>query len=503
MNKLLITESFKVSCMTLISRIFGMLRDIFIATFFGANSFTDVFFVSFKIPNLIRRLFLEGAFSQAFVPILSAARAKKSINEVKDIINHISGRLLLILLIVNAVGLIIAPLLILIFAYGFSGTQKFDLGVDILRITFPYLLFISLTGFAGGILNTYKKFALPAFTPTVLNITIIISIVFFRDYFQTPIFALAWGVFFGGILQLLLQIPALIKLGLLPSFKIKHHPVLSELKSRSLPIIYGGIITQTNVLVDLFLASFLVSGSISWLYYSDRLIGLPISLIGYSVATVSITTLSGLYATKQLAQFNNNLNSAFKLALIFALPATVGLVIAGKPILITIFLYGSFSLNDINSSYQSLSLYAIGIIPIIFIKIISSAFFASGDTKTVVKMNILGMFINVVLSLILVRQMQHSGLALATSIAFCVNALGLFILAIKNKIYQPNKSSIWQIMKISLATIAMIITLNLLYFNLNIWLDGDYILRIAYLSGQIICAALIYFLALFIFKIRL
>ena len=489
--------------MVLLSRIFGMIRDIFIALFFGANTSTDIFFVGFKIPNLLRRLFVEGSFSQAFVPILSNAYATKSKEEVQSIIDHISGRLLLILVIVTIIALIFAPLLILIFAYGFYGTEKFTTSVEILRITFPYLIFISLTGLAGGILNTHQRFIVPAFTPVILNVCMILSMIFFLDYFEKPIFALAWGVFFGGMFQLLMQIPFLYKIGHIPKFKFSYHPILKKMKKRVIPTLYGAGVSQVNVFVDLLLASFLVSGSISWLYYADRLIGLPIALIGYSLATVSITKLSVYHATNNKKDFYKNLNQSLKLAFLFGVPATIGLIILGKPILITIFLYGNFSINDIEQSYACLIFYAIGIMAFIFIKIISSVFFALGDTKTPIKMSIIGMLSNILLSLLMIKQLQHAGLALATSIAFCINTLGLYVYLVKGNIYRLKSNIIAPVLKITCACIAMIATLFIFDIQIQKWITADYLHRIAYLSLQILSSIGVYFAVLFLLRLKI
>ena len=280
MSKSFIRSSSIVAAMTFISRILGLIRDFIIARLFGANELTDAFLVAFRIPNFFRRLFAEGAFSQAFLPILADAKANQSDEEVQLVINHIATKLLSALMIITLIAIVIAPVIILLFAWGFyfkADATQFDLASDMLRITFPYLLLISLTALSGSILNTYDNFIIPAFTPVLLNISLILSAVFLSKFLSTPIMALAWGVLIGGIAQLGFQIPFLRKIKRLPKLQFGPHKSLSILRKRMLPALFGVSVSQINLLVDTMIASTLVAGSVSWLYYSDRLLELPLA----------------------------------------------------------------------------------------------------------------------------------------------------------------------------------------------------------------------------------
>ena len=292
--------------MTFLSRILGLARDFIIARYFGANDRSDAFLVAFRIPNFFRRLFAEGAFSQAFIPILADAKASQSEDEVQTVINHIATKLLSILMIITLVAVILAPVVIFLFAWGFyfkSDPSQFYLASDMLRITFPYLLLISLTALSGSILNTYDNFSVPAFTPVLLNISIILSAIFLSQYLATPIMALAWGVLIGGVAQLFFQIPFLLKIKRLPKIQFGHHKALTTLKKRMIPALFGVSVSQINLLIDTMIASTLVAGSVSWLYYSDRLLELPLALIGITLATVALAKLSNYYANNDSKGF--------------------------------------------------------------------------------------------------------------------------------------------------------------------------------------------------------
>ena len=299
MTKSFIKSSSVVTVMTLLSRILGLVRDFIIAKYFGANGLSDAFLVAFRIPNFFRRLFAEGAFSQAFIPILTDSKINQNDDELQEVINHIATKLLSILILVTIVVVVLAPLVMFVFAWGFyfkTDQSHYFLASDMLRITFPYLLLISLTAFSGAILNTYDNFSVPAFTPVLLNISLILSAIFLAKYLDTPIMALAWGVLIGGVAQLLFQIPFLRKLHRLPKLKFGPHPAIQTLKKRMLPALFGVSVSQINLLIDTMIATTLIAGSVSWLYYSDRLLELPLALIGIALATVALAKLSNCYA---------------------------------------------------------------------------------------------------------------------------------------------------------------------------------------------------------------
>lgn len=502
MTKFFIKSSIIVSLMTFISRILGLVRDIIVANYFGASQNSDAFFVAFKIPNFLRRLFAEGAFSQAFIPILAKTKETKSENEVNILINHIGTKLLTILIIVTAIAVLAAPIIIFIFAFGFYQTPKFELASDMLRITFPYLLFISLTAFMGGILNTYNRFAAPAFTPVLLNIAIILSAVFLADYFEKPIMALAWGVFFGGIAQVLFQIPFLIKIKKLPKFVRGTHNEVSVLKKRMLPAIFGVSVSQINLLFDTFLASFLVTGSISWLYYSDRLLEFPLGLFGIALATVALPSLSSQHSKSDFISFKKTLGNSLKLAIILGVPAMIGLILLSEHLLTTLFQYGDFSFTDVKKSSSSLIAYSFGLVGFMFIKILASAFYARGDTKTPVKVGVIAMLSNMVLNLILIFHFKHVGLALATSIAAFINAALLYFYLFKQNIYRFDKSILMIFIKVIMASGLMILFLFLYGNDINSLVIADTFKRSLLLLEDIIIAICIYFSCIFLFKIR-
>jgi putative peptidoglycan lipid II flippase len=329
--------------MTLISRVLGLIRDIVIAAVFGSTLAADAFFVAFKIPNLFRRLFAEGAFSQAFVPVLAEYRGRNTEQHVQALIGATSGRLVVVLVAVTVIGLIAAPALVTVFAFGFiRQPEKFDLTVTMLRITFPYLALISLTAFAGSILNTYRRFAVPAFTPVLLNLSLIGCALWLRRFFAEPVLALAWGVLLGGIAQLVLQLPFLARLGLLvrPALRSTHDGVRRILRLMG-PALFGVSVTQINMMLDTMIASFLATGSISWLYYSDRLMEFPLGVFGIALGTVILPSLSARHAAGDRAAFSATLDWALRLAFLIGVPATLGLVLLAEPILVTTFQYGA------------------------------------------------------------------------------------------------------------------------------------------------------------------
>lgn len=490
----LLKSSFTITAMTFLSRIFGLIRDVIIARLFGAGLGSDVFFIAFKIPNLFRRLFAEGAFLQAFMPILATSKVNDSQENTQILINNIGSYLLKILIIITIIAIIIAPIIIIIFAYGFyQNPIKFNLAVDMLRITFPYLLLISLTAFAGAILNTYNRFAAPAFTPVLLNISIILCAIFLSDKLDTPIMALAYGVLLGGVVQLLFQIPFLLKINKLPKITKGKHPAIKLLKKRMLPAIFGVSVSQINLLIDTIIASFLVTGSISWLYYSDRLLELPLALIGIALGTLSIAKLSDYFAKKDMQNFQKTINESLKIAIIFAIPASIGLMLLAEPLIITLFQYQQFSSYDSSQSSLSLSAYALGLSAFIVVKILAPVFYSQGDTKTPVKIAIIAMVTNIVLNIIFAYYWQHTGIALATSISGILNAVLLYYVLAKNNIYSI-KADIYKLFFQTLFA-SIIMLFYIVYFSQSIdyYLQADMWQRVIAISITIISAMAIYF----------
>ena len=308
----------------------GFIRDMLLARLFGADAATDVFFVAFKIPNFLRRLFAEGAFSQAFVPVLAEYKEQHGKQALKQFVDRTGGTLALVLIVLTVIGVAAAPIIILVFAPGFlwEKSGQYELAVDLLRLTFPYLFFISSVAFAGGILNTFGKFVVPAFTPVFLNLCLIAAAIWLAPLMNEPVMALAWGVFAAGIVQLLFQFPALMRLGLLPRLRFGFKdPGVKKIMSLMVPALFGASVTQINLLLDTLIASFLAAGSISWLYYSDRLVEFPLGVFGIALATVILPRLSKNYAANDEASFSDALDWGLRWVMIIGIPASVGLAI--------------------------------------------------------------------------------------------------------------------------------------------------------------------------------
>ena len=428
----LLKSAFTVGSATVTSRILGFVRDVVFARYFGASGETDAFFLAFKIPNFMRRLFAEGSFSLAFVPVLSEVRASGDRRALKDLIDHVAGTLAGILLVFTAIGVLAAPVVLAIFAPGWllEGRQEFWLSASMLRITFPYILLISLTALAGGILNTFERFIVPALTPVLLNISLIAAAVLFSGKMDVPVKALAWGVLVAGIAQLLIQVPALMRLGVVPRPRWGwRHSGVRKILRLMIPTLIGSSVAQVNLLLDMVIATFLVSGSVTWLYYSDRLLEFPLGVFGVALSTVILPNLSRKFAAKNPQAFSATLDWALRLALIITLPAALGLVLLATPILITLFQYQAFQMSDVEMSALSLSAYAAGLPAFIAVKVLAPGYYARQDTKTPVKIAIIAMVSNMLLNFLFVGTLvamqfkgPHTGLALASSVAAYVNA---------------------------------------------------------------------------------
>jgi len=497
--------------MTLLSRVFGLLRDITLATFFGASGGTDAFLVAFKIPNFMRRLFGEGAFSLAFVPVLSEYREKRDKAALKDLVNHVAGTLGGFLLALSLLGMIFAPALVYIFAPGFTkDAGQMQLTADLLRITFPYILFISLVAFAGGILNSYQQFAVPAFTPVLLNICLIASAFFLAPYFEQPLTALAWGVALAGVTQLLIQFPALIRLGLMPVPKIKRgHEGVKKIIRLMIPAIFGSSVAQINLLLDTVIASFLITGSVTWLYYSDRLLEFPLGVLGIAIATVILPTLSQQHARASTEEFNQTLNWALRLVTLITIPACVGLFILAGPILASLFEYEKFTANDTYFSSLSLMAYMLGLPALISVKILAPGFYARQDTRTPVRIGIIAMICNMFMNIALVvplvlldYEAPHIGLALATSLSGYINAMLLYLGLRNIGVFQPQAGWPAWIFRIVISTTAMAAAIIWLTPDAIQWSQWLLLERLTNLGLIIITGAFVYFIMLWLQGVR-
>ncbi len=492
-----------VGSMTLISRILGFIRDMIFARIFGADAGTDAFFVAFKIPNFLRRLFAEGAFSQAFVPVLSEYKETKDKQSVHEFIGRTGGALALILMGVTIVGVVCAPMLIMAFAPGFlwEGGQ-FDLAVEMLRITFPYLFFISSVAFAGGILNTYGRFAVPAFTPVFLNICLIFAAVWLAPKMAEPITALAWGVFAAGIVQLLFQFPALWKLGLLPRLRFGFFdPGVKKIIYLMLPAIFGVSITQINLLFDTLIASFLVSGSVSWLYFSDRLVEFPLGIFGIALATVILPSLSKSYTEKDKTSFSCSLDWGLRWVFVIGTPASIGLILLAKPALSTLFQYNEFDQFDVEMAGQSLMAYSIGLLGFILVKVLVPGFTSRQDMKTPVRFGIVAMLTNMILNVVFVFQMKHAGLALATSLSAFINAGLLLSILLRDAIYRPEPGWILFSTRIIFAC-GVMVTVLIIGIDVENWYAWDMLKRFLNLLLWITLSIGIYVCSLWISGMR-
>lgn len=504
MSEKLFKSTAIVSIMTFFSRILGFARDIIIARLFGAGLGADVFFVAFKIPNFLRRLFAEGAFSQAFIPVLAEYRHRGD-RDLKELIANTSGTLAAMLFIITALGVLAAPILIMVFAPGFvNNPEKIALAGDLLKITFPYIFFISLTALAGSILNSFGKFAVPAFTPVFLNISLIGCALWLSPHLEQPVTALAWGVFIGGLVQLLFQIPFLINIKHLPKprWGWKDSGVQKILKLM-IPAMFGVSVAQINLLLDTILASFLVTGSISWLYYSDRLVEFPLGVFGIALSTVILPSLSKKHASASKAEFSNTIDWALRWVFLIATPAAIGLIWLAEPLLLTLFQYGEFTSLDAHKASLSLMAYGLGLLPFIFIKVLAPGYYARQDTKTPVKIGIIAMVTNMVLNIILMMQFAHVGLALATSLSAMLNAGLLYIGLRKLGVYTPVTGWGRFIIKLIVANVSLLTLLILLTPITNEWLPWTAWHRFGILFGLIISAAIIYFTVLAIVGVKI
>jgi putative peptidoglycan lipid II flippase len=494
--------------MTLISRILGFARDMIIARFFGADGATDAFFVAFRIPNFLRRLFAEGSFAQALVPVLSEQRAMNDDRQVRRFLDRTLGSLALILFAASAAGMIAAPLLILIFAPGFLGQDaQFGLSAQMLRITFPYLFFITLTAFAGGVLNTYRRFAIPAFTPALLNLTMIAAAIWLAPRLPEPVTALAWGVLIAGFAQLAFQIPALWSAGLLPRPRLGFNdPEVRRVLRRMAPAVFGVSVTQVNLLVDTLIASFLISGSVSWLYYSDRLVEFPLGIFGVAIATVMLPHLAKNHADRDEHGFSRALDWALRWVLLIGTPATLGLMWLAEPLMSTLFQYDEFTARDVEMAGRSLMTYSLGLLGFIATKVLAPGFSARHDYRTPVHFGLYAMLANLVLCLALVSQLAplgwgHAGLALSTALAALFNAALLLRKLLREGIYQPQAGWWAFLFRVSLAGLSMVGLLSYACDGLP-WQDWTLSERSFHLSSRIAAAGAVYFACLWLAGLR-
>lgn len=494
-----------VSAMTMISRIVGFMRDMVIAYLFGASAGMDAFLVAFKVPNFMRRLFAEGSFSQAFVPVLSEYQQQRTHEEVQTFVQRMAGYLTITLCIVTVVAILATPLLIHLFAPGFGeGTLRYVLAKDMLRITAPYLMLISLTAMAGAILNTYGLFGVPAFTPVLLNFVMIAAAFWLAPHLSQPIVALAWGVFIAGILQLLFQLPFLhrIRISPIPKFH-RNDPGVKRVMKLIVPGLFGVSISQINILVDTMFASFLAIGSVSWLYYSNQLSNLPLGVFGVAVATVILPHLSRHHASQSTHSFSASLDWGISNILLVALPATIGLVVLSGPIVTTLYHHGHFTVHDVVMTQRSLIAFSLGLPAFMLIKIFAAGFYARLNIRTPVVIGAIAMLSNIILNFLLIKPLAHAGLALSTTLAAYLNGGLLLYLLLRQGIYRPQTA--WLTFALRLVFANSLLTFLLWNFTqpLNDWLLWSTKQRIQTLGLSILIALVGYLACIFILKIKL
>ncbi len=500
-----------VSSMTFLSRILGLVRDVVFARFFGATIVMDAFLVANRIPNMLRRFFAEGAFSQGFVPVMARYREQHDQAEAKQLVDAVAGTLGLILFLISLAGVIAAPILVAIVAPGFIGEDgRFDLATTMLRFTFPYLLFVSLTAFAGGILNTYGRFAVPAFTPVILNIVLIAAALWLAPNLAEPGMALAYAVLAAGLIQLLFQIPFLSKIHAVPRPRWQPgHPGVKRITQLMLPAIFGSSVAQINVLVGGIIASLLGVGKISLLYFSDRLMEFPLGLFGIALATVTLPYLSRQHANESRREFAEIVDWSMKLVLLIAVPAAVGLIILAEPLVATIFYGGEFTVFDLRMTALALQAFALGLIGFSYVKILAPAYFAREDTRTPVRIGLIALTVNFVLSVALAYGLTqaeyegtHAGLALAISISAILNAWLLYRGLRRDGVV--THSAGWRLlfMQVIAAIFVMALCLVTMGKPLDWWITAKVLDRSIWLVVSVVAGIAAYFAVLLVLGLR-
>ena len=487
-----------VSSMTLLSRILGFARDAIIARVFGAGMLTDAFFVAFKIPNLLRRLFAEGAFSQAFVPILAEYRNRQGQAATRTLVDQVGTVLTLALVGIALLGIVGAPWVAYVSAPGFrADPDKFELTVTLLRITFPYILFISLVALAAGILNTWSRFSVPAFAPVLLNVAMIAAALWLAPHFDPPVLALGWGVALGGVLQLAWMLPHLAKIGMLPRPTRRiDDPGVRRILRLMAPATLGVSVAQISLLINTILASFLASGSVSWLYFADRLMEFPAGMLGVALGTILLPSLAKHYADDSPAEYSRLLDWGLRLTLLLALPAAAALAVLAVPLITTLFHYGAFTANDVAMTQRALVAYSLGLVGLILVKVLAPGFYARQNIKTPVKVAIFTLVVTQLMNLAFIFPLGHAGLALAIGLGACLNAGLLLHLLKKQRIYLPQAGWGGYFLRVLLAVALMAVMLFYAMGEAQWWLAAGFLDRAARLALLVGGGIALYFAAL-------
>jgi len=490
--------AFVVSFFTLVSRVFGFVRDMVIANYFGAGSIADSFFIAFRIPNLLRRLTAEGALSAAFIPVFAKTLQKNRV-EAFRLANNLLAVMTLILVLIVTLGIVFTPELLKVIAIGFTDEEeKFRLTVQMTRLLFPYLVFISLAAVLMGILNTLDHFASPAASPVMLNASIIICAIYLRESFDLPVFALVAGVLIGGVLQLAIQIPYAIKHGFIfsPVFDLRSE-LLRKVFMLTIPALFGVAVAEINMFIDTVLASLLKEGSVSYLYYGNRLVQFPLGVFGIAMSTALLPALSFQAADNNPAKMTETISRSFRAIMMLVVPSTVGLVVLRDPIVNILFERGEFdSVSTLNTGI-AVGYYSAGLLGFVGVKIFVSAFYALGDTKTPVKVASVAMVVNIVFNLLLMGPLQHGGLALATSIASFVNLVTLIFL-LRGRLGEIDGARMFR--SFVLLTLASLLMAAVLYGGWEIFFQRGYTVLGLILS--ITTAVAVYFAAVWMMRME-
>ncbi len=512
MSKRLLKSGMIVSAMTLISRVLGLVRDVVVANLMGAGASADVFFFANKIPNFLRRLFAEGAFSQAFVPVLTENHAQGDMDKTRELIARAAGTLGVIVSIVTVLGVLGSGVVTALFGFGWfldwmhggPAAEKFELASLMLKITFPYLWFITFVALSGAILNTLGKFAVSSFTPVFLNVMIILAAWFISPQMSQPEIGLAIGVFLGGLVQFLFQIPFLIKAGVMVKPKWGwRDPGVVKIRTLMIPVLFGVSVSQINLLFDTFIASFLQTGSISWLYYSDRLLEFPLGLFGIAIATVILPALSRKHVDSQSEGFAHTMDWGVRMVTLLGIPAMLGLMALAKPMLMVLFMRGEFSPQDVHQASLSLLAYASGLLNFMLIKVLAPGYYSRQDTKTPVKYGIIAMVTNMVFNAIFAYFYGYVGLAIATALSAFVNMALLYRGLHIAGVYQITKRTLFFIIRLVIAGAAMVAAILWQLEDMSVWLEWSFAHRSGMLGMLIGLGAAVYLAVLFLTGVRL
>lgn len=507
----LLRSAATVSSFTLVSRITGLFRDILIASVFGAGPLTDAFWVAFRIPNLLRRLFAEGAFSQAFVPILGQIRTQRSPEEVRTLLDRVALLLTFALMVVTLIGIVGAPWVVSAMASGMRTANRqpeFLAAVTMTQLMFPYIVCMSLVAFASGVLNTWSRFAVPAFTPVLLNISMITAALFLSRFFETPIYSLAVGVMLGGLAQLAVQWIALARLGLLPRYSLRlreawQDPVVKRIMRQMLPAVLGVSVAQISLLINTNIATWLTPGSVTWLSFADRLMEFPTALLGVALGTVLLPSLSAAHARQDHQGYSALLDWGLRLVLLLGVPAALGLAMLSDGLVATLFNYGAFTSHDVGQTKLAVSAYSIGLLGLLAIKILAPGFYAKQDIRTPVKIALMVLVLTQLFNLIFVPIFAHAGLALSIGLGASVNALCLVTLLQRRGLYVPEPGWLRFMLRLLPAILGLATLLWFASHQLDwIALGAHPGKRVAWLATVVAGSGLVYGALLFLFGFR-